>query len=122
MIRLKRAYDPPAETDGTRILVDRLWPRGVSRDAARIDEWLKEIAPSNTLRQWFGHDPERWDEFREHYCKELATKADLLDRLRRLAAAGTVTLVFAAKDTEHNNAVVLKEILDNPNDTDPLSP
>ncbi|HML77248.1 DUF488 domain-containing protein [Geobacter sulfurreducens] len=111
MVRVKRIYDEPATEDGTRILVDRLWPRGIAKDKARIDEWLKEIAPSDELRQWFGHDPARWDEFRERYRRELDAKAELLDGLRKLAAGGTVTLLFAAKDEKHNNAVVLKEIL-----------
>ncbi|GLI38129.1 DUF488 domain-containing protein [Geobacter hydrogenophilus] len=112
MIRLKRIYDPPAPDDGTRILVDRLWPRGIAKDEARLDEWLKEIAPSNELRKQFCHDPERWAEFRASYRRELGANAELLDRLRKLAREGTVTLLFAAKDEEHNNAVVLKELLD----------
>ncbi|AAR36832.1 DUF488 domain-containing protein [Geobacter sulfurreducens] len=111
MVRVKRIYDEPATEDGTRVLVDRLWPRGIAKDKARIDEWLKEIAPSDELRQWFGHDPARWDEFRERYRRELDAKAELLDGLRKLAAGGTVTLLFAAKDEQHNNAVVLKDIL-----------
>lgn len=111
MVRVKRIYDEPATEDGTRILVDRLWPRGIAKDKARIDEWLKEIAPSDELRQWFGHDPARWDEFRERYRQELETKTEPLAGLRKLAAGGTVTLLFAAKDEKHNNAVVLKEIL-----------
>ncbi|BBA71862.1 DUF488 domain-containing protein [Geobacter sulfurreducens] len=111
MVRVKRIYDEPATEDGTRVLVDRLWPRGIAKDKARIDEWLKEIAPSDELRQWFGHDPARWDEFRERYRRELDAKAEPLDELRKLAAGGTVTLLFAAKDEKHNNAVVLKDIL-----------
>ncbi|ANA41526.1 MULTISPECIES: DUF488 domain-containing protein [Geobacter] len=111
MIRIKRVYDEPTPEDGKRILVDRLWPRGITKDKARIDEWLKEVAPSDGLRQWFGHDPARWDEFRERYRRELDAKAELLDGLRKLAAGGTVTLLFAAKDEKHNNAVVLKDIL-----------
>ncbi len=111
MVKLKRIYDEPAADDGKRILVDRLWPRGISKDKARIDEWLKEIAPSDELRKWFGHDPARWEEFRERYRQELEAKAELVAGLRELAAEGTVTLLFAAKDEEHNNAVVLKEML-----------
>lgn len=111
MIRIKRVYDEPTPEDGKRILVDRLWPRGITKDKARIDEWLKEVAPSDGLRQWFGHDPARWDEFRERYRRELDAKAELLDGLRKLVAGGTVTLLFAAKDEKHNNAVVLKDIL-----------
>lgn len=111
MVRIKRVYDEPAAEDGQRILVDRLWPRGISKDKAHIDEWLKEIAPSDELRKWFGHDPARWEEFRERYRQELEAKAELVAGLRELAAEGTVTLLFAAKDEEHNNAVVLKEML-----------
>lgn len=111
MVRIKRVYDEPAAEDGKRILVDRLWPRGIAKDKARIDEWLKEIAPSDELRKWFGHDPARWDEFRERYRRELEAKGELLDQLRTLARKETVTLLFAAKDEEHNNAVALKEIL-----------
>lgn len=111
MVRIKRIYDEPAAEDGQRILVDRLWPRGISKDKARIDEWLKEIAPSDELRKWFGHDPARWEEFRERYRQELEAKAELVAGLRKLAAEGTVTLLFAAKDEEHNNAVELKEML-----------
>ena len=112
MIRIKRVYDEPMAEDGKRILVDRLWPRGIAKDKARIDEWLKEIAPSDELRKWFGHDPERWEEFRERYRRELEAKAEQMDGLRQLMAGGTVTLLFAARDEEHNNAVVLKEILE----------
>lgn len=112
MVRIKRVYDEPAVEDGKRILVDRLWPRGLAKDKARIDEWLKEIAPSDELRKWFGHDPARWEEFRERYRGELEAKAELVDGLRQLAVEGTVTLLFAARDEEHNNAVVLKEMLD----------
>ncbi|MRR37750.1 DUF488 family protein [bacterium] len=112
MVRIKRIYNEPAADDGKRILVDRLWPRGISRDAARIDEWLKEIAPSDELRKWFGHDPARWEEFRERYRRELDAKTELLDHLRALERKETVTLLFAAKDEERNNAVVLKEMLD----------
>ena len=114
MIRIKRIYDPPSSEDGTRILVDRLWPRGVTKEAASLDEWLKEIAPSDELRHWFGHDPARWTEFRERYRTELKLHGDLLDRLRTQGGKGTITLLFAAADTEHNNAAVLKEILSRP--------
>ena len=112
MIRIKRIYEPPAPEDGTRILVDRLWPRGMARAEARLDEWLKEIAPSDGLRQWFGHDPGRWEEFRERYRRELAGNGESLARLKALAATGTVTLLFAARDEEHNNATVLKELIE----------
>jgi len=112
MIRIKRVYDPVRPDDGRRVLVDRLWPRGVAKDEARIDEWLKEVAPSDELRKWFGHDPAKWEEFRTRYRQELKPRGELLERLRSEARKGTVTLLFAAKDVEHNNAVVLKEMLD----------
>ena len=112
MIRLKRVYDDASPDDGTRVLVDRLWPRGLSREAAHVDLWLKDLAPSDDLRRWFNHDPERWPEFRKRYRAELAENSEDLEKLRRLVAGKRpVTLLFAAKDTEHNNAVVLKERL-----------
>ncbi len=111
-IVLKRAYDPPAKNDGTRVLVDRLWPRGVSKEDARIDRWLKEIAPSNELRKWFGHDPGRWKEFKTRYRKELDDRSQQVEELRALVKKGRVTLVYSAKDTERNNAVVLREYLE----------
>ncbi len=110
-IRLKRAYEQPDDADGLRILVDRLWPRGVTKAKAGIDEWIKEIAPSAALRQWFGHDPARWDAFRDRYRIELAGHPDLLDRLRALARAGPVTLIYSARDDVHNDAVVLRDVL-----------
>lgn len=113
MIRVKRIYDPPAPEDGRRVLVDRLWPRGVAREEARIDEWLKEIAPSDGLRKWFGHDPARWGEFRQRYLEELQGHRDILERLRAEAKKGSVSLLYAAKDAEHNNAVVLRKLLAN---------
>jgi uncharacterized protein YeaO (DUF488 family) len=111
VVKLKRVYDPPSPDDGKRILVDRLWPRGIKKDDARIDEWLKEIAPSNELRTWFGHDPSKWKEFKNRYIRELKTKQELVKRLRQEAKKNTVTLLFAAKDTKHDNAVVLREVL-----------
>jgi uncharacterized protein YeaO (DUF488 family) len=110
-VRLKRAYEPAAPDDGTRILIDRLWPRGVKKADAAIDEWMKEIAPSTGLRKWFGHDPERWQEFRRRYQSEIRQHADEFDRLRGLAQHGRITLVFSAHDEEHNDAVVLREQL-----------
>jgi uncharacterized protein YeaO (DUF488 family) len=110
-VKLKRAYEPPAAGDGTRILVDRLWPRGVSKADAAIDQWQKAIAPSTTLRNWFGHDPERWQEFRRRYADEIHRNREQLDELRARAQSGRITLVFAAHDTTHNNAVVLREVL-----------
>jgi len=110
-IKLKRAYDPPAPDDGTRILIDRLWPRGVKKTDAAIDEWMKEIAPSTELRKWFGHDPSRWHEFQRRYRSEIRQHREQLDRLRTLAQHGRVTLVFSAHDEAHNDAVVLKNVL-----------
>ena len=112
-VALKRVYDESEPGDGTRVLVDRLWPRGLSKERAHIDLWLKEIAPSSGLRTWFGHDPEKFAEFRRRYENELATEAGqtALAKLRDQAKQGTVTLVFAARDTEHANAVVLRDLL-----------
>ena len=110
-IKLKRAYEPPAPDDGTRVLIDRLWPRGVRKSGAAIDDWMKEIAPSTELRKWFAHDPERWQEFRRRYKAELQRHPDEFHRLRALAQHGRITLVFSARDEAHNDAVVLKELL-----------
>ncbi|MHB1215136.1 MAG: DUF488 domain-containing protein [Thiobacillus sp.] len=111
-LRLKRAYEAPAPDDGFRILVDRLWPRGVSRNAAHIDLWLKEVAPSTSLRKWFGHDPSKWVEFRERYFLELRRNPEAIGQLNEHVRQGVVTLVYGAKDTEHNHAVALKAYLD----------
>ncbi len=112
-VAIKRVYDQPEPGDGTRILVDRLWPRGLSKERAKVDAWLKEVAPSNDLRKWFGHDPEKFAEFRRRYEAELASGPgqEALARLRDLARQGPVTLVFAAHDSEHNDAVVLRDVL-----------
>ena len=110
-VRLKRAYEPPEKKDGARILVDRLWPRGVSKEEARLDEWIKEIAPSAELRTWFGHDPNRWDEFRRRYRAELARHSNILKDFRRRAREGPITLVYSAKDEVHNDAVVLRNVI-----------
>ena len=110
-VRLKRAYEPPAPDDGMRILIDRLWPRGIRKTDAAIDEWMKEIAPSTELRKWFGHDPEHWHEFRRRYQSEIRRHPEELDRLRALAQQGRITLVFSAHDEAHNDAVVLKDLL-----------
>jgi uncharacterized protein YeaO (DUF488 family) len=110
-VRLKRAYEPPAHGDGARILVDRLWPRGVTKQSAAIDEWLKDIAPSTALRQWFGHDPARWPEFRRRYADEVHRNPEHLDKLRAWAQHGPVTLVFSAHDEIHNDAIVLRDLL-----------
>ena len=111
-IRLKRAYEEPAEDDGTRILVERLWPRGVSKERAAIDLWPKEVAPSAVLRKWYGHDTEKWEEFRSRYLAELDAKGEVLDELKRRLKEGLVTFVYAARDEEHNSALVLKEFLE----------
>jgi uncharacterized protein YeaO (DUF488 family) len=111
-IGLKRAYDAPAEADGYRALVDRVWPRGVTKDALKINAWLKELAPSTALRKWYGHDPEKWQEFRERYFRELDGQGAAIDELASRARRGRVTLVFAARDSERNNAVALKDYLE----------
>jgi uncharacterized protein YeaO (DUF488 family) len=110
-VRLKRAYDPAEPADGHRVLIDRLWPRGVSRERANLDAWEKELAPSTQLREWFRHQPGRFDEFRRRYVDELRSQPAALTALRRRARNGTVTLVYAASDEEHNDAVVLAEVV-----------
>ena len=112
MLKLKRVYEAAARDDGVRILVDRLWPRGVTKAAARIDLWFKDIAPSPALRTWFGHDPARWDEFRKRYFAELEKEPEELARLRDLVAERPVTLVYAAKDPEHTHALALKDFVE----------
>jgi uncharacterized protein YeaO (DUF488 family) len=110
-LQLKRAYEAPTSRDGIRVLVDRLWPRGVAKATAAIDHWMKDIAPSTELRRWFGHDPKRWDEFRRRYETELRDKDTQIEELRTLARKHMVTLVFAARDEEYNDAVVLHDVL-----------
>jgi len=110
-LRLKRAYDPPAIEDGARILVDRLWPRGLRKDAAALELWLKDIAPSPTLRVWFGHDPSRWTEFSRRYRAELSANEAAVARITEYLKRGPVTLLYAAHDTEHNHARVLADFL-----------
>jgi uncharacterized protein YeaO (DUF488 family) len=112
MIQVKRAYDPPGPGDGTRFLVDRLWPRGAKKEDLKLDGWLKEVAPSDDLRKWFGHDPARWDEFKTRYLAELDGKPDALQTIREAAEKGDVTLIYSARDTEHNQAVALKTYLE----------
>lgn len=109
-VRLKRAYAPPADGDGLRILVDRLWPRGLAKDKAALDGWMKDVAPSTDLRKWFGHDPARWQEFRQRYHAELKDQP-ALEQLRDLVARQTVTLIYSARDPDHNQAVVLRDLL-----------
>jgi len=110
-VRLKRVYDKPAASDGERILIDRLWPRGFTHARAHVDEWVKDLGPSTELRQWFGHEPARFEEFRRRYEAELNGKEAILADLRRRARTRRLTLVYAARDTEHNEAVVLAEVL-----------
>ena len=111
-INIKRVYDDKSQDDGYRVFIDRLWPRGVKKEDAHFDEWLKDLAPSTELRKWFDHDPDRFDEFRKRYKKELQEHKDDLDKLRKRAKAEKITLLYAAKDREMNNAVVVKEILE----------
>lgn len=110
-IRLKRAYEPPEASDGTRVLIDRLWPRGVTKTEAAIDHWLRTLAPSTELRRWFHHDPALWDEFQRRYRSELDRNPEELDRLLQLAGTGSLTLVYGARDEHHNDAVVLRQVL-----------
>lgn len=112
MIRLKRAYDAAAPDDGARFLVERLWPRGVKKTSLPLDGWLKDVAPSTTLRQWFGHDPEKWNEFRKRYFAELASNTQALEPILKKARRGRVTLIYSSHDTEHNNAVALKDYME----------
>lgn len=116
-IRTKRAYAEAHANDGTRILVDRVWPRGVSRQDLEIAAWEKDVAPSKDLRQWFGHDPEKWDDFREAYFSELDRRRDPVDRIAGLVREGRVTLIHGARDERHNNAVALKDYLERRSDT-----
>ncbi len=110
-VRVKRAYAPASASDGLRVLVDRVWPRGIPRERLKADLWLKEIAPSTALRKWFGHDPEKWPEFRKRYFGELDARAQAVEELRKTGARQSMTLLFAARDEEHNNAVALAEYL-----------
>ncbi|MEO8124863.1 MAG: DUF488 domain-containing protein [Burkholderiales bacterium] len=110
-VKLKRAYEPADAADGTRVLIDRLWPRGVSKEAAAVDLWLKDVAPSTELRKWFGHDPALWAEFQVRYTKEVHQHPEPFEQLCDLARKGTVTLVYSAHDEEHNDAVVLRSLL-----------
>ncbi len=113
MIKIKRVYEPSVSEDGFRVLVDRLWPRGMSKEKAELGLWLKDIAPTEELRQWFSHNPERWEEFRHNYHQELGQKRDLLIQIKQLEKQhGTVTLIYSARDTKRNNAVVLQAELE----------
>jgi len=112
MIRVRRAYSPPAADEGLRFLVDRLWPRGIKKQDLQIDGWLREAAPSAELRRWFGHDPDRWKEFQDRYFSELDTRPEALEPIREASRLGNVTLLYGARDTEHNNAVALRAYLE----------
>ncbi|MDD5559230.1 DUF488 domain-containing protein [Candidatus Methylomirabilis sp.] len=112
MIQVKRVYEPPTPDDGTRFLVDRLWPRGIKKEDLRVDQWVKEVAPSDALRLWFAHDPGKWNEFRRRYFAELNSKPDVWLPIVDVARQGNVTLLYSARDTQHNNAVALKEYVE----------
>jgi uncharacterized protein YeaO (DUF488 family) len=111
-LKVKRAYDAPENADGFRVLVDRIWPRGLTKTSARIDLWLKDIAPSAALRKWFGHDPTKWPEFRKRYFRELDEKPEAIAELENLLSKRRVTFVFSARDNEHNNAIALKDYVE----------
>ena len=112
MLKVKRVYDPISADDGKRILVDRLWPRGIKKEKAHIDEWLREISPSNELRKWYSHDPAKWAEFKKRYKQEIAGQEKLLKKIRAEAREQTVTLLFSSKESERNNAHALKEMIE----------
>jgi uncharacterized protein YeaO (DUF488 family) len=112
MVKIKRVYDPPVPDDGKRILIDRLWPRGLKKEGARIDKWIKELAPSTELRKWFNHEPEKWGEFRKRFFSELRGKRDAVDVIVNAARKGPVTLLFGSKEKRFNNAVALKEYIE----------
>jgi len=112
MIKLKRVYDPVADDDGTRFLVERLWPRGIKKSDLQMQAWLKDVAPSSSLRQWFSHDPKKWNDFRERYFRELRSNVRALEPLMAAAKQGTVTLLYSSRDSEHNNAVALRDYIE----------
>jgi uncharacterized protein YeaO (DUF488 family) len=120
MIRLKRAYEPASPADGERVLVERLWPRGITKARAALDLWLKDVAPSPELRKWFGHDPAKWKRFERRYWKELQGPKEAVELLRRKSKRGAVTLVYAARDVEHNGAVALKQFLEREKESPPV--
>lgn len=111
-LRVKRIYEPPDSADGYRVLVDRIWPRGVSKQQANLDDWLRDIAPSSELRRWFNHRPDRWNEFQRRYRRQLARKQEMVEDLRARAKAGTVTLLYSARNTSHNQAIALKAYIE----------
>jgi len=112
MVKIKRVYDPPSHTDGRRLLVDRLWPRGLKKEGSRIDEWIRDVAPSTELRSWFSHDSGKWIEFKKRFFKELDRNKDLVDRIASTARKGTITLLYGSKEERYNNAVALKEYVE----------
>ena len=112
MIRLKRVYEQPSHDDGERILVERLWPRGLTKAAAKVDLWLKEVSPSPGLRKWFAHDQSKWDQFKKRYWKELASQDEAISLLRGKARKGAITFIYAARDEQHNSALLLKEFIE----------
>lgn len=112
VVKIKRIYEPPSRSDGKRVYVDRLWPRGLRKEQAHFDEWIRDISPSDELRKWFGHDPSKWQEFRSRYKAEMKTRKDFIEKLRDYSEKGTVTLLYSAKDEEHNNALVIKEVIE----------
>jgi len=112
MIKLKRVYDPVADDDGTRFLVERQWPRGIKKSDLQMQAWLKDVAPSSSLRQWFSHDPKKWNDFRERYFRELRSNVRALEPLMAAAKQGTVTLLYSSRDSEHNNAVALRDYIE----------
>ncbi len=122
MIKIKRVYEAPAVSDGTRFLVDHLWPRGLKKDAVKVDRWIKAVSPSDKLRNWFGHDPSKWKAFQRRYYAELDKQPQLWQPLLQAALAGDITLVFSARDTEHNNALALKDYLERRLQTKTLDP
>jgi len=112
MIKLKRVYEKADDSDGFRVLVDRLWPRGVSKEEAKLNEWMRDIAPSDELRKWFGHDPDKWNEFKRRYREELVSKEGLVNKLIEDAKGEDITLLYASRETRYNNVVVLKDVLE----------
>ena len=112
MIKLKRVYDPVTDDDGTRFLVEQLWPRGIKKSDLQMQAWLKDVAPSSSLRQWFSHDPKKWNDFRERYFRELRSNVRALEPLMAAAKQGTVTLLYSSRDSEHNNAVALRDYIE----------
>lgn len=112
MIKIKRIYNPPKEEDGFRVLVDRLWPRGLTKEKAKVDLWLKEIAPTDQLRKWYGHDPKKWAQFKKKYSKELDGKIDLIDQIVKKTKEGDLTLLFSSKEEKLNNALALREYIE----------